>query len=151
MGRCLIGLVGNGFGISKLRSVGAFMLVVIFLMVTIHRRRFIMAILWRRMFIVAIFWRRLFIMAICRGRIFIMPVFNWWFIMPIFLWRRRFIMTILWWRGRFIVAIFWRLSILFYVITKCRSVHRDMVSSRFVVRLLMMIRRGMVMKKHRSC
>ena len=81
-----------------------------------------MAITWWRWFIVAIFRRR------------------WWFIM-----------AITWLRRRFIMAIAWGLSILFYVVSERWSVHRDMISPWFMVRLIMLVGWRMVMKKHWRC
>ena len=61
-------MVGNGFGITKLRSVGAF---VILLMVIVLRRMFILSMPWRRRIIIPIFMGRMFIVAIFRRRRFI--------------------------------------------------------------------------------
>ena len=161
----LIGLMRNGFGIPKFWSVGAFWMVehlrlmifwnirIIFrwrlIMAIFGRRWSMMAVLGGMMFmmicrlIVAIlWWRRRVIMAITWWRRFIVAIFRrrWWFIMAIFRRRRRFIM-----------AIAWGLSILLYVVSERWSVHRDMISPRFMVRLIMMVGWRMVMKKHWRC
>ena len=106
----LIGLMRNGFRISKFRSVGAFMMfehlrLVIFGNIgIICRGRLMMAVLWRRRCMMAVLWRRRCIMAVLGRMVFRMPILICWLIVAILWWRRRLIMAIALWR-RFIVVI----------------------------------------------